>query len=196
MRRPDHMVSEDLFTTFPVIRTEHLLLREPRFTDAAYIFSIRSNSEVTDGYCTEKYTEETQATNWIRSLVDGFAKKQHILWFITLNGEERVIGNCTLWHLDLSSACGELGYELHRDYWGKGIASEAANAVLKFGFSEMGLNRIEALPFRHNVSSHKLLDRLGFKLEGVMRQKHLFKGTYYDQFFYGMLKDDWDLLLG
>ena len=113
------------------------------------------------------------------------------MWFITLDGDRRVIGDCTLWHIESESGCAELGYELNRSYWGRGIASEAASAVVEFGFNGMLLNRIEACPFSENSPSTGLLGRLGFTLEGNLRQRIMFRGKYFDQLYYGLLKEEW-----
>ncbi len=186
------MVQDAVFSKFPILHTKRLTLREPRLDDVNDVFAIKSDPIVTTGYCTEPYSEIDQARNWIRSLMDGYAKGESIMWFITPTNDDKVIGDCVLWHLDFQSASGELGYELNRDYWGKGLASEAASEVVKFGFSEMGLNRIEADPFYNNDSSSKLLDKLGFKLEGRLRQTLLFRGYYYDELWYGLLKEEWN----
>ena len=186
------MSLETVFTNFPVLRTDRLVLREPRMNDAGDVFSFKSDPEGTMGYCTEPYQDIAQAKKWITSLSEGYARREHILWFITLIGEDRVIGDCTLWHLDLPSLCGELGYELHKDYWKRGIASEAAREVLRFAFTDMGLNRVEANPFSHNEPSHKLLRGLNFTFEGTLREKYRFRGKYYDQALYGILSEEWN----
>ncbi len=114
------------------------------------------------------------------------------MWFITMKGEDRVIGDCTLWNLDIPSSCGELGYALDSSYWGRGIASEAISAIIEFGFGKMQLNRIEACPFSSNEPSMSLLQKHGFKLEGNLRQRVFFHGKYYDQLYYGLLKPEWE----
>ncbi len=186
------MVTESIVPVFQVLHTNRLDLREPRLTDTADIFAIKSDPVVTEGYCTEAYTTVDRATSWISMVIEGYGRSEHIMWFITLAGQQRVIGNCTLWNLDLPSRCGELGYEFHKDFWKKGYASEAVLEVVKFGFEKMGLNRIEAVPFNHNTPSVMLLERTGFTLEGTMREKRLFKGHYHDQVIYAMLRKDWE----
>lgn len=64
--------------------------------------------------------------------------------------------------------------------------------VIRYGFSEMHLNRIEACPFSANAPSMRLLDRLGFRLEGNLRQRTFFREKYYDQLYFGLLKGEWE----
>ncbi|MHB1708082.1 MAG: GNAT family N-acetyltransferase [Thermoplasmataceae archaeon] len=182
-----------MFSDFPTIKTKRLVLRQPQHEDAAAVFSIKSDPLVTLPYCVEPYTRMEQAEGWIERLLSTYRAEEGIMWFITFIGEKSVIGNCTLWHIDSESACAELGYELNSSYWGKGIAFEAASAVVEFGFKGMLLNRIEACPFSENRPSTRLLDLLGFTPEGNLRQRILFLGKYFDQLYYGLLKNEWEL---
>ena len=187
------MIPESVFSDFPTIKTKRLVLRQPQHEDAQAVFSIKSDSLVTLPYCAEPYTSMEQAEGWIERLHSTYRAGEGIMWFISLIGEKSVIGNCTLWHIDSESGCAELGYELNRSYWGRGIASEAASTVVEFGFNGMLLNRIEACPFSENRPSTGLLDRLGFTLEGNLRQRIMFRGKYFDQLYYGLLKEEWEL---
>ncbi len=187
------MIPESVFSDFPTIKTKRLVLRQPQHGDAESVFSIKSDPLVTLPYCAEPYTRMEQAGGWIERLHSTYRAEEGIMWFITLMGEKGVIGDCTLWHIDSESACAELGYELNRSYWGRGIALEAASAVIEFGFNDMLLNRIEACPFSENGPSTGLLDRLGFTLEGNLRQRIMFRGKYFDQLYYGLLKEEWEI---
>jgi ribosomal-protein-alanine N-acetyltransferase len=69
--------------------------------------------------------------------------------------------------------------------------AEALSAMLDYGFSDLGLHRIEAVPLAVNKPSHGLLCKLGFNYEGNLRQRHFFRGRFEDQFYFGLLKDDW-----
>lgn len=186
------LITESAFLEFPLLRTERLVLRQLRVEDANDIFAIKSDISVTVPYCVGPYWKLEQAKAWIELVQKGYFSRDNILWAITLKGEDKMIGDCTLWHLDHESGCGELGYELAKTHWGKGIAFEATSAVMNFGFSVMNLNRTEACPFSTNDPSIKLLGRLGFLLEGTLRQRIHFRGRYYDQMYYGLLKDEWE----
>ena len=107
-------------------------------------------------------------------------------------GEERAIGSCCYWHFDWKSKCAAVGYEMHRCYWGKGIMTEALAPVLVYGFDGIRLNRVEACPLAENAASCGLLLKLGFKHEGNLRQRVFFRGRFVDQYYYSLLKSEWN----
>jgi [ribosomal protein S5]-alanine N-acetyltransferase len=113
------------------------------------------------------------------------------MWCVTLNDQDVAIGSCCFWNIDEDFHSGELGYELNRAHWGKGIMTEALPAVIASGFNDLGLHRIEANPLHHNAASVNLLHKLGFMLEGTLRQRCVFRGDYFDQLYFGLLVDEW-----
>ncbi|MFQ5758897.1 MAG: GNAT family N-acetyltransferase, partial [Candidatus Bathyarchaeia archaeon] len=80
---------------------------------------------------------------------------------------------------------------LNPAYWGQGIMTEALRAVLKHGFEKMELNRIQAIIDSKNTRSLKLVHRLGFKKEGVLRQRSYFNGQFLDDVCFSLLKKEW-----
>jgi ribosomal-protein-alanine N-acetyltransferase len=119
--------------------------------------------------------------------VNGYAIRDSVLWTLTLKDDDVAIGEYCLWNFEPGFLCAEVGYELHSKYWNRGLMSEALTEVLTYGFVEMGLHRIEACPFACNFHSRDLLVKLGFRLEGTLRDRHLFHGRYLDQLYYGLL---------
>lgn len=101
--------------------------------------------------------------------------------------------------IDRESRTAELGYWLGREYWGQGLATEAAQAVLQCGFESLGLLRIHAHHLTRNPASGRVLEKAGMLQEGVLRQ-HAFKwGVLEDVAWYGMLASDrrpWDAGVG
>lgn len=185
------MIPDSVFQRFPELFTDRLRLRQVRAGDEDDIYSFKSDDLVTAPYCADPYYSKTQASLWIQTLIKSYEEKLSLMWMVTLKDTDRVIGDCCLWHLDPESDCGEVGYELNRAYWKKGLASEAVGAVIEYGFTVMGLNRIEANPFKKNTPSNELLERFGFKLEGRLRERSLFRGEFYDQLYYGLLRKEW-----
>lgn len=185
------MTLQEAFTTFPQLTTERLTLRQISLDDVPACFAIRSIPAVTLPYAREPYQSPDQAKKWILSL-DGYYQQQSaIMWCINRTGDNTMIGGVTLWNFDTESLCAELGYELHPDHQKQGLMSEAVTAVLDCGFNYIGLNRIEACPLAENATSNTLLTRLGFTYEGNLRQRIGFRGEYFDQLYYGLLKTDW-----
>lgn len=85
----------------------------------------------------------------------------------------------------------EIGYDLVSEHWGKGIMTEAVRELVRYGFEEMGLNRIEATVDSENERSIRLLERVCFLKEGCLREKHYYKGRFHDILVYSLLLCDW-----
>jgi [ribosomal protein S5]-alanine N-acetyltransferase len=181
----------DALTEFPVLTTERLHLRQLRHTDGEALFAIRGNPEVTQHFGQEPHRTADDTFTWMERRRVSFEQREDIVWCVTLKGEDKLIGGCVLWNFGTGLRCAEIGYELHPAYEKRGIMTEAASAVLTFGFTTLELHRIEATPFAGNTSSHRLLHRLGFIHEGTLRQRHLFRGQFLDQMYFGLLKDEW-----
>jgi ribosomal-protein-alanine N-acetyltransferase len=114
-----------------------------------------------------------------------------MFWCITLKGEDTVIGSCGFWNFGAGFHCAEVGCELHRAYWRWGIMAEAISAILTYGFTKLGLHRIEANPSAGNTASRNLLLKLGFTHEGSLRQRIFFRDHFEDQDYFGLFEDDW-----
>lgn len=80
-----------------------------------------------------------------------------------------------------------LTYEVARELWGKGIATEAARAVLGYGFDTVGLNRVDAYCREGNAASQRVLEKVGMRYEGMLRQLWFLKGAYRNMRFYSAL---------
>ena len=85
-------------------------------------------------------------------------------------------------------------YWIGKNYWGKGLATEAVNRMIHFGFIELGLNKIWASAISRNRSSIKVLEKSGLRKEGTLRQNRLLLNTYEDVDVYGILKTEYNVL--
>jgi len=101
-----------------------------------------------------------------------------------------LIGTCGYYDWNKTAQRAEIGYDLDPAYWGQGIMNEALRVVLKHGFEEMRLNRIQAIIDSRNVRSLRLVQRLGFKKEGVFRQRSYFNGQFRDDVCFSLLKKE------
>jgi ribosomal-protein-alanine N-acetyltransferase len=171
--------------------TPRLLLRPMVLEDAEAMHAFKSDPEATRWFGQEPKTGIEQTRGWVRSGLEGRKEGTSITWAITLRDTGKVIGECCLWNIDRSSMRAELGYELLRSYWKRGLMSEALKAVLEYSFSEMRLNRIEANPLSINLDSQKVLIGLGFKQEGRLRQRYHHQGQWHDEMWFGLLQSEW-----
>lgn len=178
------------FSAFPTLTTERLILREFRLGDEADLFAFRSDAEE-QKYNDAPLTHVDEAAALIGRLGAEFEAHAGIYWAVTRRGDDRVIGlfgygTWNTWHRHA-----EIGYDLARVEWGRGLATEALHAMISFGFTGMNLVRVEAQTIADNVESVRLLRRLGFQLEGIRRRFSLEDdGAYHDGAIYGLLEDE------
>ena len=104
---------------------------------------------------------------------------------------DKAIGTCLLFRLEEASRRAELGYVLGRAHWGRGLMQEALSALLTRAFGMMALRRLEAEVDTRNAASARLLQRLGFSREGLLRQRWVTKGEAKDVEIYGLLCNEW-----
>jgi ribosomal-protein-alanine N-acetyltransferase len=86
---------------------------------------------------------------------------------------------------------GDIGYELSPVHWGHGYATEAARAIVRFGFTELHLHRVWSWCIADNVGSARVLEKIGMRREGRLRDKEYFKGSWWDTLFYAILEEEW-----
>lgn len=177
-----------IWSSFPVLTTERLVLRELRDDDAEAANRLFADPEVMRfiGRPPHQSIEETReflAKNRIL-----FPERQGVKWAITLRGDDRLIGSCGHWRLMKEHSRAEVGYDLMREHWGKGLMREALHAVLHYGFVDMELHSAEAQIDPDNDRSRKVLMGLGFTEDGRIRENFYAMGRYTDTVIFTLLR--------
>ncbi|KAB8133681.1 GNAT family N-acetyltransferase [Gracilibacillus oryzae] len=178
--------------TFPVLETKRLVLRKVTKEDANSILNYLSDEEVMKYYGLEPFKSIDDALDeiaWYQSIQ---VNSTGIRWGITLKEQEIVIGSCGFHNITSQHFRAEIGFELTREHWGKGIAAEAVEAIISYGYQHMNFQRIEALIEPLNLSSQKLVEKLGFLREGLLRNYEFTCGKFDDLYMYSLLKQDFD----
>lgn len=178
---------------FPTLETDRLILRQVTKDDANSLLKYLSDKEVMMYVGLEPFKSIDDALDeisWYRSI---FEKRTGIRWGITLKDQEEVIGSCGFLNLVSQHYRSEIGVELSREHWGKEIASEAFEAVIKYGFDQMNLQRIEALIEPPNIPSQKLAEKQGFVREGLLRSYEFTCGKFDDLYMYSLLKQEFNV---
>jgi len=179
------------FPEFPTLKTKRLILREVVLSDAEDVFIFRSDSHV-QRFNSKPIVDVSEAREQITQMKTTYERTDGIGWGITLKEQNIVIGMVGFWQWSYSNRV-MLGYDLARDYWGKGIASEAVREIIRFGYEKMELNRIEAETIEDNHESRRMLEKLGFVLEGIRREYSLENdGKYHGSAMYALLKSDYN----
>ena len=107
---------------------------------------------------------------------------------IVLPDDGRLIGNCGIRRKPDNEREADIGYELAPEHWGRGYATEAAGAMVDFGWRELGLHRISAWCIADNVASARVLEKLGLRPEGRLVENEHFKGRWWDTLLFGMVR--------
>lgn len=186
---------DSTFSAFPVLETRRCILRKIELSDADHLYEYLSKDEVTRYYDVETLASKKEAEELIHGLLQRYKIGRQIRWGITLKNSHKLIGTCGFHALEREHFKAEVGYELHPDYWGKGIMTEALAKVIHYGFLEMGLNRIEAFYMPANIASKKVLEKNGFQYEGLLRKRFFTKGEFVDVALCSLLREEYLLAL-
>jgi [ribosomal protein S5]-alanine N-acetyltransferase len=175
---------------FPSLTTERLRLREPHMDDAEPFGRLLSIPEVTRFSNWPDAPKKSEVERYMRWMAKLHATRNGCAWFIDDSASKAVIGAIRFNHFDRRWKVGEVGYELHPDFWGRGLMTEALRAVVDHGHRGFGLNRIEAWTLPGNAASDRVLEKAGFQYEGTLREKGRFKGKFHDFRMFGRVAAD------
>lgn len=181
----------DPFLTFPYLMTPRLRLREIRADDADDLVKVFKEDAVTRYYDIHTFSDRERAHQLIRFFNERWISRQGMRWAITRRGDDVLLGTCGFNSWDRGNYLSSIGYELGLPHWGQGIMTEALRAVLDYGFANMALNRVEAEVVPGNLASERVLQKLGFQREGLLREKGFWGGAFHDLTLFALLKADY-----
>jgi [ribosomal protein S5]-alanine N-acetyltransferase len=172
--------------------TARLLLRDFQSDDWPAVLAYKKDPRYLRYYAWSGRTA-ADVQRFVQMFVDQQHEQPRTRYQLALCRREsgELIGNCGIRRTAAWSHDAEIGYELSPDHWGHGYATEAVRAILRFGFEELGLHRITAWTVADNAASARVLAKVGFALEGRLRDRESFKGRYWDVLVFGMLAEDW-----
>lgn len=183
---------------FPHLTTNRFELKEIKPSDSKAIFDIFSNPEVVKYYDLAPFTHISQAENLIQFFRKRFDNGTGIRWGIFYHGDNQCLGTCGFNSWDKNMRSASLGYDLNKNYWRQGIASEALQTIIGNAFNDEEpfgiINRIQADTIPGNVASEKVLLKLGFVEEGLRRQSGYWKNQYHDLKCFGLLKEEYNFI--
>ena len=175
------------FNPFPVLITERLVLRQLNQEDANDLLLLRSNLEVGVYIPRTPYKSVEESVEFIKKSETWISNNESIIWGIALKTDNKVIGTICVWNIKNRDYRAEVGYELHPDYWRKGIMQEALVPVLDYGFKTMKLHSIAAVISPENTASIKLVEKNGFVKEAHFKEDYYDKGEFRDTAIYSLL---------
>lgn len=176
----------------PSLETERLVMRPFRLADVDAIAGLANDEAVARNTLNIPYPyARDDAVAWVTSHAEQLERREAVTYAVTERGLDRVVGAVGL-ILELEHERAELGYWLGRPYWGRGYATEAAAAVMRWGFEAFDLHRIHASHFPRNPASGRVLEKLGMRREGRLREHVLKWGEHLDLVRFGILRGDLD----
>jgi ribosomal-protein-alanine N-acetyltransferase len=175
----------------PTLHTPRLKLRPFTEGDTDAIFALQSNPRVLHYWDAPPWNDRAQAERFIVRSQEMAQEGSGVRLAIERAADGIFIGWCGFfkWNPDYRSA--GIGYCLDEPAWGQGFATEAAAAVLQWAFDSLDLNRVQSEADTRNIASARVLEKLGFVLEGTLREDCIVNGEVSDTWVYGLLRREW-----
>lgn len=174
----------------PTLRGDGLVLRMLVDADVPALYEIFSNHEVMRYWSWSPFESLRDAERLLEEIRGAFRERRLFQWGI-VEGDGPVVGTCTLFQLDGRHRRCEVGFALARKVWGRGVGSRAVGTVLRFAFESLDVHRVEADADPRNERSLRLLERLNFKREGLLRERYHVSGEIQDAVVLGLLHSEW-----
>jgi len=193
---PDPERRAGFFRNLPVLETERLILRPLTLGDVEDVYAYASDPEVARYTTWEAHRSVDDSRAFVEAQVKAYEEDQIAPWAMVLRETGRVIGTTGFVAWAPQHARAELGYAMGRSYWGRGLMTEAVRAVVACGFTQMELNRIEARCIPENRASARVMEKVGMRYEGLLREVMYSKGRFVDLCLYAILRRDWEAAAG
>ena len=175
--------------SMPILQTKRLLLRPYASTDAPTVQRLAGDREVAATAMNIPHPyEDGVAEAWIETRAPKWEAREALVLAVTSEADG-LLGTMSL-QLALAHRRAELGYWIGVPFWNRGYATEAAGAIVTYGFDELGLNRIEAHHFTRNPASGRVMEKVGMTREGILRQRVLKGDKLEDLALYAILRSD------
>lgn len=171
----------------PVLDGTRIRLRGIEADDFDAFYALHSDPRVMRYWSFPAWTAHEQAREYFASACSGRDATRLLCWGIAERGHDRLIGAVTLYDIDREQGRASIGYALSSPWWGQGLAREALSCVLAHAFDALALRRVEADIDPRNAASCRLVERLGFEREGLLRERWHVAGEVCDTALYGLL---------
>lgn len=180
------------FSRFPNIELGDMKLRDLMLKDKELYFAMMANplnAQFQSDEDVPKSLEEAEEN--IKYWGGLFYRKQSIFWTIADSKTDDLMGTIGFNNWNFHNRRAEISYDLDSKYWRKGIMTRVVNNILIFAFNTMNLYRIEARTMQDNIPSHKILEKIGFKREGIQRAYRMINNQPTDIISYSLIKKDY-----
>jgi [ribosomal protein S5]-alanine N-acetyltransferase len=166
-------------------------LRPLATSDADALFDVFSDPVMMRYWSTPPMQDRAEAEALLYRIQTGFEGKTLFQWCLERKEDAQMLGTCTLFHFDSNNGRAEIGYGQHSRYWRSGYMTEALTALIDYAFGTLRLRRLEADVDPRNENSLRILERLGFRREGLLRERWHVGAEVQDTVFLGLLSREW-----
>ena len=156
-------INDNVFSRFPKLETDRLLLNEFKISDAQELFNLRSDNRVMKYLDRDNHKFVKDSEEMIESIIKSYKDKTGLNWIIREKESEKVVGYIGYWRLIRENVRAEIGYALNPDFWGKGLMYETLVKIIEFGFRK----------------------------EAHFREDYLYKGKFLDSTIYCLVETDY-----
>ncbi|MGN0456649.1 MAG: GNAT family N-acetyltransferase [Acutalibacteraceae bacterium] len=174
------------------IETDRLLLRRFSFDDANDMLNYwASKAEVQQMYSEPVYSTIEEVNGLIQKYIDGYKSNDYYRWAVIEKNGKSCIGQIAYYLVDTTNHFAEIEYCIGTDFQNRGYITEAARAIIRFGFEKIGLNKIQISTKSINAPSRRVIEKCGFTYEGTLREYFYFNGRYVDRLYFSMLRNEY-----
>lgn len=174
------------------LETNRLWLRECREDDYPFYCELETNPH-TIRYEADNPPSQEELNDRFNQMLASGELEQRIRYIFLVKGSQDgdPLGKVVIWKVDEPTDEWEIGWAIHPNYIGRGYASEAARALIEFGFCKLGANRIMANCNDANLASERVMQKVGMIKEGVFRETRKLRGRYYGSCVYSILRREY-----
>ncbi len=180
-----------IFSNMPTFETARFVLRPISIDDTDDMFEYAKDSELTRYLTWSPHPDKAYTFDYLCYLQGRYKTGDFYDWAVVCKDSGKMIGTCGFTRFDYPNNSAELGYVINPAYHGQGIATEVLARVLKYGFENLALNRLECRFIPENIASRRVMEKNGMSFEGIRRQGMLIKGTYRDVGICSILKSEY-----
>lgn len=178
-----------LFDSFPCLETDRFQLIQINSTHVNNIFDLYSDKKVTKYFDLLAFETLKESEETIHFYEHRYLNNEGIRWGIAFKESSEIIGTLGFNRI-ITDHKAKLGYDLQSKYWGKGYMKEALDAIISYAFEELNIHRIEAEVMQGNIGSERLLSKLNFTKEGILRKWMYWNDQYFDISMFSLLKGE------
>jgi ribosomal-protein-alanine N-acetyltransferase len=175
----------------PTVHGKSVKLRPFAPDDAEEVYRLYADKDAVRYGYSPKMDDLADALKVIETTLELARSRTLFHWGVADLEHDRIVGHATLLGWAPQHRRAELGYSVRKDLWGKGLGTDAAATLVGYAFEHLGLRRLEADVDPRNVSSLRVLEKLGFLREGYLRERWELGGEVQDGIFFGLLRREW-----